>query len=326
MWWMLLASGPLMLPLTIYQAWDGTTPYIGFGFAAGGGVLIGAYSITLTLAYRHLALALAYPVSRGIGAVLALAGGFWLLHEPVSWGGILGIGIVLLGVGLASSVATGVGSGQSSSIELRYLALPVLTGISIAGYHLVDSRGVEYLTPTTYAPVEMTTAWIVQSVWLMRSGHSKRLKEAWRLEGVRALLAGFGSFLAYVLVLYALQLSHVAIVVAARNVSLVFGAAAGVWLFGEGFAVRRLTGAVLVTLGMIVMGWQGASDESNLERPNDPKSQNALKNSPRDFSDHKRTEGINVGLGVDGVIAAANQPVTQRQSDGVVVTVLKTQP
>ncbi len=64
----------------------------------------------------------------------------------------------------------------------------------------------------------------------------------------------FGSLSAYLLVLMAMQMSKVSYVVAFRQVGALFGAGMGIFFLKESQWKTRLSGALILTLGLVLIG------------------------------------------------------------------------
>jgi len=80
---------------------------------------------------------------------------------------------------------------------------------------------------------------------------------AWTLWGQQwkyALLVGTLTPVSYVLVLYAMQTAPLSLVAPAREVSMLFAALIGGHLLGEGERWLRLLGALLIAVGVIMLG------------------------------------------------------------------------
>jgi len=73
----------------------------------------------------------------------------------------------------------------------------------------------------------------------------------WRTNRLAVLIAGLLSSGAYLLVLFAFQLSKAAYVVAGREVSIVLSALIGSLWMNEGHLGQRLAGAAVVAAGVI---------------------------------------------------------------------------
>lgn len=108
----------------------------------------------------------------------------------------------------------------------------------------------------TYLALAITTLWLTP-LTLLRVGW-QGLKGELRASRWAAPLAGLTSLAAYALVLYAMQLGTPAgYAGAVREVSVVLGAAIGVWVFRESGGPVRVVGAALVVAGVVVIGLLG---------------------------------------------------------------------
>jgi drug/metabolite transporter (DMT)-like permease len=145
---------------------------------------------------------------------------------------------LLPGGGASPATAGGVG---------RALLWPVLTGLTIAGYSLVDKAGVARLNPLPYMLLlEGGCALLGLPLLGVRRAAVRRELVGWR--GI--VLAAVMSSLAYTLVLFAFQLSKTAYVVASRELSIVLSAVIGSLWLREGRLGPRLTGAAIVLAGV----------------------------------------------------------------------------
>lgn len=82
-------------------------------------------------------------------------------------------------------------------------------------------------------------------------------KDAWRAQWRYALVVAAISPLAYILVLYALQQAPLSHVAPAREMSMLFAAALGGRLLGEGDPGLRLAGAACIALGVALLATMG---------------------------------------------------------------------
>jgi drug/metabolite transporter (DMT)-like permease len=128
------------------------------------------------------------------------------------------------------------------------LLWPIVTGLTIAGYSLVDKAGVARLNPVPYIFL-MEGGCALVGLPLIRLRHDAVRLEArgWR----RIVLAALMSTLAYTLVLFAFRLSKTGYVVASRELSIVLSAVIGSLWLREGRLAPRLTGAAIVLSGVV---------------------------------------------------------------------------
>ena len=133
----------------------------------------------------------------------------------------------------------------------------VLFGLAIAAviaaYTLVDSRGVLHADPIAYLELAMMPA-AAGVPGDRRDAHAwPGADPACRSSG-SSVFAGALSFLAYVLVLAALERAPAAAVAAVRETSIVIATALAARVLGERVTAVRLGGAVLVVVGVALLG------------------------------------------------------------------------
>jgi drug/metabolite transporter (DMT)-like permease len=212
-------------------------------FIAASACLQLLYFALLATAYRRAELSFVYPVARGLAPVLVLVVGVLLLGTGASAAQVGGVCFIGFGVLLVR------GLGGEPDLVGGVLALSIAA--AIASYTLVDKSGIQYATPIVYlelgmAPVALGALVLVA---LLPSGPA-RLRAAAR---PTPALAGVVSFVAYVLVLAALQRAPAASVAAIRETSVLFVAALAAPVLGERVGRARLTGAALVVTGIALL-------------------------------------------------------------------------
>jgi len=201
------------------------------------------YFALLATAYRRAELSFVYPIARGLAPVLVLL-----------------VGVVALGTGATVAQAAGVclvgfgillvhGLGGERDLAGGALALAIAS--AIAAYTLVDKSGIRYANPIVYLELAMapTALGALLLVAVLPSG-SARLRAALR---PTPAVAGVISFVAYVLVLAALQRAPAASVAAVRETSVLIVAALAAPTLGERVGPARLAGAALVVGGIALL-------------------------------------------------------------------------
>jgi drug/metabolite transporter (DMT)-like permease len=169
-----------------------------------------------------------------VGGVLLIAGGPQLLATlRGSAGG---------DVAARARVRAGVGWG-------------VATGLLIASYTLVDGYAVKValLSPILldYLGNALRVPIMLPAALADRAGFMRDCRAQWKPALVLALI----SPVAYVLVLYAVQLAPLSRVAPAREVSMLVAALLGGHLLGEGERGWRLAGAALMAGGVVLLSW-----------------------------------------------------------------------
>jgi drug/metabolite transporter (DMT)-like permease len=216
-------------------------------FIAASAVLELAYFVLLARAYRDGEIGVVYPVARGSAPVLVLAAAAVGLGKGVSGLAALGVVLVAAGVllvGLRRSERR-VRRADADKVDTRRDAVAGLAiGVTIAGYTLVDSEGLDHADPLPYLFLITAAACVAYCGALIGSGRVRDLQAELT---PRTALTAAATFGAYAMVLAALQMAPPAPVAAIRESSIVIAALLA-WLFlGE---ERRLTGAALVAAGV----------------------------------------------------------------------------
>lgn len=241
-------------PWTLYilvgngMTWTGAVAFFLFLSA----VLHLLYSLSLMRGYQAADLSVVYPVARGTGPLLASIAAVVWLDEPMHGLKAAGIGCVVGGIVLVATQ----GNWRSFLKRESWTGIRwgVLTGTLIAAYSLSDAYGVKALL---IAPVVLD--WIsslggalllVPRVWIHRTDCRSRMAGYWQL----AAFVGFVSPLAYILVLYALQLgAGVSQVAPLREMSMIIATLIGaVWL-KEHVVPARWVGCCIILLGVVLI-------------------------------------------------------------------------
>ncbi len=223
---------------------------------AGSAVLHVLYFTVLLTGYRKSDLTVVYPVARGTGPLLASVLAVLLLGERLSLVGVAGVVAVCGGVFL---VAGGIGLWRRShdaahrARTLTGLRWGAATGALIASYSVVDGYAVKVLL---MAPVVVDYVGNVLRVPMLLPTALRdinALKQAFSAQWKYALVVATLGPLAYILVLYALQLAPLSHVAPAREVSMLFAAMLGGRLLGEGDRGARTLGALCMAAGVAAL-------------------------------------------------------------------------
>jgi uncharacterized membrane protein len=127
------------------------------------------------------------------------------------------------------------------------------TGATIAGYSLVDKVGVAIVSPPVYIYLMFIISLLLLSPYVFVKVRSD-LKKEWNINKIQILIVGFLDLFTYLMILFALRISKVSYVAAAREVSIAFSALIGIMLLQEKNAPQKLVGAFLISLGVILIG------------------------------------------------------------------------
>ena len=223
-----------------------------WGFILGSMLIHTAYFGLLQRGYAAGDLSVVYPIARGVGPVLAIAGAVALLGERPSVRALVGGGLVCIGV---------VGLGFLGRTRPRYggsqphsgLVYAVLTGVMIASYTIWDAHAVGGLgiAPLTFAWLSMVGRFAVLSPFAWR--RRAELRPLWDRQRSAVVAVGTLAPTAYLLVLVAFTLAPVSYVAPARELSIVLGTALGAKLLGEAHGAARVAAAATVLAGVALL-------------------------------------------------------------------------
>ncbi len=222
------------------QAW----PYVALSLAFSL-----AYVVSLGAAYRSAPMSTVYPVARGSAPVLVLLVGAVALGERVGPVAALGALVVAAGILL-------VGGLSAASASARGVGVALLVGACIAGYTLVDARGVEHASVAAYLLLTQGLAGVGQVALASRGrgGPGPLVRQALGPgEWWRTTAAGLGYFLAYGLVLLALREAPAGLVAAVRETSVVIAVLSLAATGQEPLRWRTVLGAVAVSAGVALV-------------------------------------------------------------------------
>jgi len=259
-----LLTSVIWLPAGLWFGWH-EVPRWGWAewalIAASAAVHL-AYFSALLKGYRVGDLTVVYPLARGSGPLITAAVAVLLLGEAITVFGVAGVlgvcGGVFLIAGGPALWRSPHQLGHDPAQRARTLAgvrWGLITGTMIAGYSVIDGYAIkvmamgpvifDYLCNLLRVPMQLPT--------LLRGRAG--LAQAWRAQWKHALVVSTLGPLAYILVLYALQLAPLSHVAPAREVSMLVAALIGGKLLGESDRGLRVLGAVFIAAGVMLLAW-----------------------------------------------------------------------
>jgi drug/metabolite transporter (DMT)-like permease len=231
-----LAFAPVAV--AVWNAHTAVVPYI-----AGSGLFELAYFALLATAYRLVPLSVVYPIARGGAPVLVLAVGALFLGHATSVSQAGAVCLIVVGLLLVRGLA---------HPDARGTAFGLAIAACIAGYTLIDKHGVEHAGPISYLELSMLGPTTVYSAAVIRAKGAAAVRAA---VGPATLAAGIATFVAYALVLAALQRAPAASVAAVRETSVVIATLAAAAVLRERVPPARLAGATLVAAGIAALAF-----------------------------------------------------------------------
>ena len=223
--------------------------------ALSGLIHVGYFWILLR-GYRHADLTVVYPLARGSGPLVSSLCAIVFLGESFSGYTVLGVVAMVTGVFL---IAGGpqvlrphgdLGKRQRMQAGIWY---GLGTGLFIAAYTLVDGYTVRMLLVSPILFDYASNAFRLLFIAPALAQDWPETKRQWHAQFRYALIAGICSPLAYILVLYAMQMAPLSHVAPAREVSMLFAAVLGGRLLAERDRGLRMVGAACIAVGVTAL-------------------------------------------------------------------------
>jgi drug/metabolite transporter (DMT)-like permease len=226
----------------------GHIPLAAWPYLVASAALEFTYFTLLAAAYRRAELSLVFPLARGLAPVLVLLIGLVALHDRASPGELAGVLLVAVGATAVRGIRLAGGFADTG--------MALLIAVCIAGYTLVDKRGVALASPAAYLEVVMALLVLPYLALVARSRGLEPLRRELR---PRTAIIGIGIIGGYALVLYGLRLAAAAPVAAVRESSVVIGTALAAIVLRERVGPARFCGACLVAAGVTVLAFAAGS-------------------------------------------------------------------
>jgi drug/metabolite transporter (DMT)-like permease len=200
----------------------------------------------LSKAYTYGNISTVYPIARGSGVISTAVVAFLLLKEAISLFGITGVLCTSIGILFIGMMR------DEHANYWRGVIFALLVGATIACYSIVDKMAVRLIHPVVYIFGLFFFSMVLLTPYMVIDRRSE-LCEAWRNFKKYSLIIGAGAAGAYLIILFVFRVAPVSYVVAVRELSVVVGALLGMRFLGEPLSTRKLTGIILVVLGLIMI-------------------------------------------------------------------------
>ena len=253
-----LLTSVIWLPAGLWFGWAEVPRWglLEWGVISASAVVHLLYFNALLTGYRVGDLTVVYPLARGSAPLLTASVAVVLLGESLSALGAAGVLGVCVGVFLIAGGPALWRRGHDPAAQARTRAgirWGLITGAMIAGYSVIDAYAIkvlligpvifDYVCNVLRVPMQLPL------LWRDRAGFT----DAWHRQWKHALVVSTLGPLAYILVLYALQLAPLSHVAPAREVSMLVAAVLGGRLLGEADRGLRLLGAACIAGGVMAL-------------------------------------------------------------------------
>ncbi len=197
-------------------------------------------------AYEGGDLSVMYPLMRGTTPLLTAL--MCLRTEPPTPAGWVALVLITVAVVLLSG-----GDKRVERPTNVALAAGVLVALITALYAVVDAWGVRHGNQPMYMLVENAASAVLLMTWVSRQRGAAAVRDFGRAYRRPLVLAAFGSYGAYGLVLLALQQAPVAYVTALRATAVLWSVLYGCLALREPALRRRLLYGSLMVLGVVLL-------------------------------------------------------------------------
>lgn len=219
------------------------------------------YLVGLGAAYKQADIGVIYPMARAL-PVLMVGFGTLLLGYSLTYNQWLGFALITLGCLV-------VPLKSFKDLKLRaYLNLGVLwaliAAIGTTGYSIIDKEALLLLgnvesnkvtnrdASIFYLGMQFWAIALPLSTWLLLSKQRAEFANAWRIRK-KAATAGVMMAATYGLVLFAMTMTeNVSLVVALRQVSIIFGVVMGIYFLKEKWHITRGVGVLFILSGLVI--------------------------------------------------------------------------
>jgi drug/metabolite transporter (DMT)-like permease len=251
-----ILAGVGLVPALIGQYLTGSVRGWAWVYVLGSGLCCGFYFVSLGRAYESADFTTVYPVARAL-PVLLVAVGDSLRGIVPSGLGWLGMAMVVSGCIVAPlRTRRDLRLGQYFNRASLWM---VLTALGTVGYSLLDKRGAELLIPGPVSAVIYSYFFYAFAFVGYEIFSRVMLSPARRAAPPTTPLwlpttAGFMSYAAYVLVVWAFQMvPHASYVVAFRQSSLIIAVLMAFALYAEERHWSRLISVLIITAGLVLI-------------------------------------------------------------------------
>jgi drug/metabolite transporter (DMT)-like permease len=252
MGWQVILSGLFSFFLLLFTGFPPRSMWL---FALISMCLEAVYFILLSNAYSDHDFSLVYPIARGTAPAFLMLWSILFLHETLTPGGMLGIGMIVAGMVIIG--ATSLIQSRGSRLHLKGVLVALSVALLISLYTLIDGTAVKNGPPLPYALTMFMLVPFVTTTYNIRRFGWKQFASAWNGPRLPLLLAAFLGVVAYLLALIAYTFAPLSYSGAIREVSVVIGAFLGWQFLDEQMGGTRVAGAAVIFAGILVIAFFG---------------------------------------------------------------------
>lgn len=248
MGWQVLISGIFAFLLLLLVGFPPRAMWI---FAIVSMSLEAIYFILLSNAYTDNDFSLVYPIARGTAPAFLMIWSVLLLHEKLTIGGMIGVGLIVWGMIVIG--ATSLLKAKGNRIQLRGILTALSVALIISMYTLVDGFAVRNGSPLSYGLTMFMLIPVLTTAYNIRRFGWRRFTSVWNGPRIPLIFAAILGVVAYLLALFVYSIAPVSYSGAIREVSVVIGAFFGWQFLGEKMGGLRVIGAIIIFTGILTI-------------------------------------------------------------------------
>ncbi|UTW54938.1 EamA family transporter [Kordiimonas sp. SCSIO 12610] len=210
------------------------------------------YQMSLTKMYEVNPLSYAYPIARGTGPLLVTVFSVLIFKDTITLLELLFIASLVLGIFLTIKTSDHPSKGVGTDNETNTL-YPLLTGVMIAGYTLIDSHAVKIsenlLTFIIWSGLAQSPLLLI--IALRKRGFKilKQSLKVWRYGIPATLIAQTG----YAFALTAYSFGNVGKIAALRETSILFAGLIGYFWLKEKVSAQKAMAFILIMSSAVAL-------------------------------------------------------------------------
>jgi drug/metabolite transporter (DMT)-like permease len=252
MGWQVLISGVFAFFLLLFTGFPPRSMWL-FALISMG--LEAVYFILLSNAYSDHDFSLVYPIARGTAPAFLMLWSVLFLHEKLTFGGILGIGMIVTGMVIIG--ATSLIQNRGSRLHLKGVLVALSVALIISLYTLIDGTAVKNGPALPYALTMFMFVPVLTTTYNIRRFGWKPFLAAWKGPRIPLILAAALGVAAYLLALIAYSFAPLSYSGAIREVSVVLGAFLGWQFLEEKMGATRVLGSMIIFVGILTIAILG---------------------------------------------------------------------
>lgn len=249
MGWQTILSGALALVVMVF--YSGLPPREMWLFAVISMLLEAIYFILLCIAYSDHDFSLVYPIARGAAPALLVLWTAIFLHEQLTAGGYIGLGMITIGMMVIGGTTLLQSKGEKVHLKGILTALTVALVISL--YTFIDGKAVKSGPALPYGLSMFVMVPFVVAPYVAIQYGWDSFGRVWKKNRNYLLIGGVLGLIAYMLALFAYTFAPLSYSGAIREVSAVIGAFLGWQFLKEKMGGIRVAGSAIVFAGVMVI-------------------------------------------------------------------------